>query len=313
MIIQINLKVIFPENYPNEIPSIEILDKQSFLIPKYLINNITQKLSEWEKKLYKNNLLLKYGMLEDLLGELMELIEKSKFVNTFGEQEKESTKLLFNNRNKNQHHSIIPYPKTCSFTWNPNGQLLTFGYHKIDFNQLKQTDKIVSNFNDLDDWVKYCKSKDYRNNKFSKSENKLFEEENNIIIYDKLRDLIDWKSMIDSEENAILNSINRIESLPNLFMNNVALDIQQEHFAGNTLIKKNLNMLFLEDLFASPGNNNVNNYGSNINAHSSVSMCNLNNFHNIFNNEADNLYLVNNENKYTNNSVNLGIIKYLKS
>jgi hypothetical protein len=242
-------------------------------------------------------------MLEDLIAELMDLIEISKFVNTFGEQEKESAKLLFNNRNKNQQHSIIPYPKTCSFAWNPNGELLTFSYHKIDFAQLKQTDKIISNFNDLDDWVKYCKSKDYRNNKFSKSENKLFEEENNIIVYDKLRDLIDWKSMIDSEENAILNSINRIESLPNLFMNNVVLDIQQEHFAGNALNKKNLNMLFFEDFFAP--NNSGNNHSLITNAHNSVSLCNLNNHHNVFN-EANSLCLINNENTPANNSLNLG-------
>lgn len=253
-------------------------------------------------------------MLEDLIADLMDLIEKSKFINEFGEQEKESAKLLLNNRNKNQQHNIIPYPKTCSFTWNPNGQLLTFSYHKIDFAQLKQSDKIISNFNDLDDWIKYCKSKDYRNNKFSKSENKLFEEENNLIVYDKLRDLIDWKSMIDSEENAILNSINRMESLPNLFVNNVALDIQQEHFAGSALIKKNLNNLFLEDLSFYAANaaangplnsNAVNHCSINNNVHCSVSLSNFNNHHNVFQDAYNSMCLVN-ENTPANNSVSLG-------
>jgi len=313
LIIQINLKVNFPENYPNEIPSIEILDKQSFLIPKYLINNLTQKLSEWEKKLNKNPLLLKYGMLEDLITELMDLIEKSKFINEFGEQEKESAKLLLNNRNKNQQHNIIPYPKTCSFTWNPNGQLLAFSYNKIDFAQLKQSDKIISNFNDLDDWVRYCKSKDQRNNKFSKSETKLFEEDNNVLVYEKLRDLIDWKSMIDSEENAILNSINRMESLPTLFANNVVLDIQQEHLAGTALIKKNLNMLFIEDLnfyAANAANGTLNaaerNHGALIsNLHNSVSFSNLNPHHNVFNDVNNSLCLIN-VNTPDNKSLSLG-------
>jgi len=299
---QINLKVIFTDNYPNEIPNIDILDKQSFLIPKYLINNISKKLGEWEKKLYKNQPLLKNGMLEDLVTVLMEIIE-SNFINTFSEQDKESAKLLFMNTNKNQQKNIILYPKTCSFSWNPNGQLLAFSYHKIDFSQLKQSDKIITNFNDLDDWVKYCKSKDYRNNKFSKSENKLFEEENNVIVYEKLRDLIDWKSIIDTEENAILNSINKIESLPNIFTGNVALDIHQEHFSGcnnNNNLKKNMNLLFMEDL----NNLGINQNFSQTHIHNSLSINNFHNNNHTFNDTYN--MLVANENTSANNSVSYG-------
>ncbi len=302
MIIQINLKVIFTENYPAEVPIIEILDKQSFLIPKYLINKISAQLSEWENNIKKNASLLKYGMLEDLISELLDLIEKFKFINTFSEQEKESAKLLFNNRNKNQQpRNIIPYPKTCSFTWNPNGQLLAFNYHKIDFSQLKQSDKIISNFNDLDDWVKYCKSKDYRNNKFSKSENKLFEEDSNVIIYDKLRDLVDWKAIIDDGESAILNSINKAESFPNLFASNIAIDIQQDHFGGGETMKRKLSMLFIEEMNFPGGNNQALHYGHNSSGNYNNCLTYLNQ-----NNDDSNLCLIN-ENTPLNNSGSLGI------
>ena len=255
---QINLKITFPENYPNDDPIYEILDKQSILIPKNLIADVQNKLSEYEKKIIENNRISKIELVEDLISELLEMTEKTKFTSVFSEQEKESAKLLFNNKNKIQEISIIPYPKTSSFTWNPNGQILAFQYNKIDFTQLKQSDKTISYCKDLEDWVKFSLSKD--RNKFFKSENKLIEDDNNSIIFEKLRDLVDWKDMGEMEDAVILNSINKIESLPNLFMNNVALDIQQDHFSNN--INKNFNLnLLIDDVNL---NNNYND-SSNLN------------------------------------------------
>lgn len=217
---------------------------------------MTHKLIDWKIKQtlrIENNKNVtpcsNLGMMEELISELMEMMEKRKLLNAFPEQENDSVKRLHITRNKNQLHFLILYPKTSSFCWNSNGQILTFQYHKIDFNQIKQSDKIISNFNDLDDWIKYCKSTDDRNNKFSKTENKLFEDDNSFVIHEKLRDLIDWKSMTDEADNEeILNSINSLESLPNLLMSNMLDDIQKEHFLNNDFNKKTINRLLLEEL-----------------------------------------------------------------
>lgn len=308
------MKITIPDNYPNEIPNIEILDKQSFLIPKILIANLTQRLNEWENKIKseinssnKNMIANKTGMLEDLISQLMDIMEKQKLINSFPEQDKDSTKLLFNNRAKNQQNYIILYPKTFSFCWNPNGQILTFQYHKIDFSQIKQSDKIISNFNDLDDWVNYCKSTDNRNNKFSKTENKLFEDENNYIVYDKIRDLVDWKNMIDSEDAAVLSSINRMESLPNLFMSNMVNDIQEEHFSSNIYNnKKDLTKFLLEDMNLMNHNYPIHALSTNI-LTSNLS-CLKSTYNNIFSsetNDPNDLYLIN-ESTPRNNSQILG-------
>ena len=70
------------------------IDKQSILIPKNLIADVQNKLSEYEKKIIENNRISKIELVEDLISELLEMTEKTKFTSVFSEQEKESAKLL---------------------------------------------------------------------------------------------------------------------------------------------------------------------------------------------------------------------------
>jgi len=280
MIIQINLKLTFTENYPYEIPEITLLDTQSILFPKYLRSALLDKISEWKKNLQKNPELIKIGIINELILQLLDLIEKNKFNITFSETEIDNRNFSYNIA-KGQENNIIPYPKTCGFCWNPNGQILSFNYHKIDFSNLKKSDKIISNFNDLDDWIQYCKSTDKRK-KFSKKENKLFDDDINMIIYDKFTDLIDVKSIIETEESSVLLNINKRESLPILFNRNIGMEIQQDHYGVN-----NNNAFGIINPFNTFINNNINNLNININNNSSLkknvySMTMMENHHDLF-------------------------------
>ena len=105
---------------------------------------------------------------------------------------------------------------------------------------MNQADKLITNFNNLDDWIKFCGANDERS-KFSRRENKLIEDEKELIITEKLRHIVDWKSMFDYDDNMILNSINRIDSLPNLFNNNNTFDYRQEHFSDKNRLGKEEN------------------------------------------------------------------------
>ena len=40
---------------------------------------------------------------------------------------------------------VIPYPRSCSFAWNNRGHLVTFAYHKYDFNKLEKTNSKKNN------------------------------------------------------------------------------------------------------------------------------------------------------------------------
>jgi hypothetical protein len=106
--------------------------------------------------------------------------------------------------------------------------MVTFHYNKVDVKQLKPAEKIISSFNNLEDWVKYCKADE--TNKFSRTENKLIDDDSDIIITDKLKKIVDWNNLMEVDESQIISSINRIESLPTLFMNTLNNELQMEHF-----------------------------------------------------------------------------------
>jgi hypothetical protein len=149
--------------------------------------------------------------------------------------------------------SVIPYIRTCSFAWSPQGHILTFNYNKIDVKALKPEEKIINNFNNLEDWVKFAKA-DSRS-KFSRTENKLIEEDSDIIITDKLKKIVDWNNIMEIEENQILSSVNKVDSLPNLFMSNLLNDFQMEHYPSS--IRKDKNVQNIYDM-----NNSINNLSS---------------------------------------------------
>jgi hypothetical protein len=169
--------------------------------------------------------------------------------------------------------SIIPYIKTCSFAWSPHGHILTFNYNKIDVKSLKPEEKIINNFNNLEDWVKFAKA-DCRS-KFSRTENKLIEDDNEIIITDKLKKIVDWNNMMELEESQILSSVNKIESLPSLFMSNLLSDLQSEHYPSS-VIRKDKNSQNIYDM-----NSSVNNLSSIFNEQQGKEKQNIRKKHNI--------------------------------
>jgi len=131
-------------------------------------------------------------------------------------------------------NNTVPYIRFNGISWSPNGDLLTFRNNKIDFKvlNLKPAEKYIKNVQDLQDWVKFGEADD--NSKFSRHENKLMEEETDQIVTESFRVLFDWKNMFDMEDSYVLNSINKSESIPYIFQNNIP--DYKEHF--NTSIRK---------------------------------------------------------------------------
>ena len=134
---------------------------------------------------------------------------------------------------------------------------MTFHYNKLDVKQLKPTEKIITNFNNLEDWVKYCKADE--TNKFSRTENKLIDDDSDIIITDKLKKIVDWNNIMDEDATQIVNSINRIDSLPSLFLNNFPNDIQLEHYPTIS-VRKNEKDYFMNVLDYTSINNSSHAY-----------------------------------------------------
>ena len=55
-------------------------------------------------------------------------------------QPEESTK----NNQSSSKQRIIPYPRSSSFAWSNRGQLVTFAYHKYDFNKMEKISEAKS-------------------------------------------------------------------------------------------------------------------------------------------------------------------------
>jgi hypothetical protein len=268
-LITIKIKVTYNDNYPKTLPSVDFENKyESFLIDRTLISNISNEISIWQAKSQNeinNNLIsgsiTNPNFLEKLITNLMKIISSARLY--LEENADDNAKRLLKKQGKSvtEESSILPYVRTCSFAWGPKGQILTFHYNKIDFKQLKPNDKSISNFNNLEDWIKFCEAKDGRT-KFSKSENKLIEEESDLIITDSLRSIVDWKSMMELDDNLILNAINRVDSLPNIFLHNQmnTENLEQSHksFNNNLLSGSKLNQVydnsFLLDIFSHNNN-----------------------------------------------------------
>jgi hypothetical protein len=184
-----------------------------------------------------------------LLGKLSKNLYKKR-------ENDDNAKLLFKKQKAVEQQNIVPYVRTCSFCWSPCGNIVTFHYNKLDVKQLKPTEKIITNFNNLEDWVKYCKADE--TNKFSRTENKLIDDDSDIIITDKLKKLVDWNNLMDVDEAQIVSSINRVDSLPSLFLNNFNTDIQIEHFPTILSNRKNEKDYFLNVLdYSNPNSSNT--------------------------------------------------------
>jgi len=100
--------------------------------------------------------------------------------------------------------------------------LLFFKSHKIDFKTLKSIDKVIKKEADLIDWIKcYSENK----SKFSRSDYKLLEEESETLIIDEFKSFIEWRGFNQLDDDYIIKSINRNESMPNILKFNEGNDI----------------------------------------------------------------------------------------
>ncbi len=91
--------------------------------------------------------------------------------------------------------------------------MLFFKSHKIDFKTLKSIDKVIKKEADLIDWIKcYSENK----SKFSRSDYKLLEEESETLIIDEFKSFIEWRGFNQLDDDYIIKSINRNESMPNI-------------------------------------------------------------------------------------------------
>jgi hypothetical protein len=80
---------------------------------------------------------------------------------------------------------------------------------------------------------------------------------------------------MEIEENQILSSVNKVESLPNLFMNNLLNDLQIEHYPSS-ILRKDKNIQNIYDI-----NSNVNNLSSIFNEQQAKDKNNIKKKHNI--------------------------------
>ena len=124
---------------------------------------------------------------------------------------------------KEYFKKTVPYMKTCTFSWIPNGQIIFFQYNKIDFKQLKEKDKEITSSTNLKNWSKFCLNKN-ASIKQILNDDKLIEEEEEEeikqIITQPLYKVINWDFSFDTDINEIFNYINSPLSLPTIFANN---------------------------------------------------------------------------------------------
>jgi len=94
---------------------------------------------------------------------------------------------------------------------------------------LKPAEKYIKNVQDLQDWIKFGEADD--NSKFSRHENKLMAEESDQIVTESFRVLFDWKNMFEMDDSYVLSAINKTDSVPYIFQNNMP-DFK-EHYTTN--------------------------------------------------------------------------------
>jgi hypothetical protein len=116
----------------------------------------------------------------------------------------------------------IPYIRSNGICWGPNGSLVTFKSNKIDFKTLKASEKMIKKESDLIDWINsYSGNK----SKFSRSDNKLLEEDSDTLIAEEFKSFIEWRGFNQLDDDFIIKSINRKESLPNIIKYNESQDL----------------------------------------------------------------------------------------
>lgn len=123
----------------------------------------------------------------------------------------------------NDNSKTIPYIRSNGICWGPNGNLIFFKSNKIDFKTLKAIDKVIKKEADLIDWIKcYSENK----SKFSRSDYKLLEEETESLIVEEFKDFLEWKGFNQLDDDFIIKSINRNESMPNILKLNENIELE---------------------------------------------------------------------------------------
>ena len=198
-----------------------IIDKINQKCFDIQIKDIIFQLQFFEKKPFPTISIKKNEKYElnEILKQSIEIFDRNKSLN------KSLMKFIDDLINLIKSNSlpknIVPYVKTCTFTWTLDGKIILFKNNQIDFKQLKQNDKEITSSNHLKNFVKFCIDKN-PSIKQIQNNDKLIEEDDEEIKYITslpLSKVINWEFSFEKDINEILNYLNHSQSLPSIFVN----------------------------------------------------------------------------------------------
>ena len=198
-----------------------IIDKINQKCFDIQIKDIIFQLQFFEKKPFPTISIKKNEKYElnEILKQTIEIFDRNKSLN------KSLMKFIDDLINLIKSNSlpknIVPYVKTCTFTWTLDGRIILFKNNQIDFKQLKQNDKEITSSNHLKNFVKFCIDKN-PSIKQIQNNDKLIEEddeETKYITSLPLSKVINWEFSFEKDINEILNYLNHSQSLPSIFVN----------------------------------------------------------------------------------------------
>ena len=222
--------ILFKNNEINDIQNFyfQMKNKEDIIIDKInqkcfdiQIKDIIFQFQFFEKKTFPTISIKKNERYElnEILKQSIEIFDRNKKLN------KSLIKFIDDLINIIKSNSlpknIVPYVKTCTFTWTLDGKIILFKNNQIDFKQLKQSDKEITSSTHLKNFVKFCVDKN-PSIKQIQNNDKLIEEDDeeiNHIISLPLSKVINWGFSFERDINEILNYLNHSQSLPSIFVN----------------------------------------------------------------------------------------------
>ena len=196
-----------------------IIDKINQKCFEIEIKDIKFQLQFFEKKIIPISIKNERYELNEILRQSIQIFDKNKNPNK--SIMKLIDELINIIKSNSSPKNIVPYIKTCTFTWTLDGKIILFKNNQIDFKQLKQNDKEITSLTHLKNFVKFCVDKN-PSIKQIQNNDKLIEEDDeeiNHIVSLPLSKVINWEFSFERGINEILNYLNHSQSLPSIFVN----------------------------------------------------------------------------------------------